>query len=80
MANAGQDKISAGIVLVGAIFTITVVAGFSRGLGKVVVLFMFGVLFLWMITNYPLVNKWINGVSSVQGNVGIPTKKGVVAV
>jgi hypothetical protein len=44
------DKASGGIIIIGGVFVIAVVAGFSNGLGKVLFVLMLGYLLLWFIT------------------------------
>lgn len=59
-AKGGTDKISSGIVMVGATFVIAVLAGMSKGLGKVLVIVMLGFLLLWaMAAGSKLLPQWV---------------------
>jgi hypothetical protein len=45
------DKITGGVVLIGCIFVVTIVAGLDDNLGRVLVIIFLGFLLLWLMTN-----------------------------
>lgn len=64
-AAAGSDKISSGIVMVGAVFTVAILAGLSKGLGRVLLIVMLGFLLLWaMAAGSHLLPKWISQIGT----------------
>lgn len=59
---ATPDKITGGVVLIGCIFAVTVVAGLDDNLGRVLVIVFLGFILLWLMTGgsnlvQSLVNK-----------------------
>lgn len=59
-AKAGTDKISSGIVMVGATFVVAVLAGMSKGLGRALLILMLGFLLLWaMAAGSKLMPQWV---------------------
>jgi hypothetical protein len=51
MATPGEDRITGGIVIIGSIFVIALLAGVSKNVGKIMVILMVGFLLLWLMTN-----------------------------
>ena len=73
-AKAGTDKISSGIVMVGAVFTVAVLAGINKGLGKVLLIIMLGFLLLWaMAAGSHLLPQWISQIGTPQKSNAIHT-------
>jgi hypothetical protein len=67
MATSGQDKITGGIVMIGSIFVITVLAGINEQLAKILLVFMLGVLLLWAMSNNALLAKWFGKIGAQSG-------------
>lgn len=56
---AAPDKVTGGIVIIGGILIMTIFAGLSEGLGRVLMIVMFGFLLLWLMTGGAgLIQKW----------------------
>lgn len=70
MASSSNDKISTGIVMIGGVLVITVLAGLNDRLGKLLVIFVLGILLLWAMSNTPLLSKWTSKLHSAS-NTGI---------
>jgi VIT1/CCC1 family predicted Fe2+/Mn2+ transporter len=63
MAAAQQDKITGGVVLIGAIFAVTIIAGLDDNLGRVLVIIFLGFILLWlMTTGGPEVQGWLGKI------------------
>lgn len=60
---ANTDKITGGVVLIGCIFVVTIVAGLDDNLGRVLVIVFLGFILLWlMTTGGPQVNNLLSKV------------------
>ena len=56
---AAPDRITGGVVIIGGIIIMTIFAGLSENLGKVLLIIMFGFLLLWFITSGAgFIQKW----------------------
>ena len=65
MATGNSDKIAAGVVIIGGVLALTIFAGMSEELGKVLVIFMLGILLLWVMgPGSALIKKWTNTATS----------------
>jgi hypothetical protein len=65
MAAEQTDKITGGIVIIGGILIMTILAGLSDNLGRVLLIVMFGFLLLWLMTGGAgLISKWMGNVQS----------------
>lgn len=63
MAQPTTDKVTGGVVVIGGIFILAIVAGASRSVGKIAIAFMAGVLFIWLMTSgVGFLNKWTNQI------------------
>lgn len=63
---AQKDKIAGGVVIIGSILVITILAGLNDNLGKLLLVVMFGFLLMWLMSGGAgLINKWI-GPSGTQ--------------
>lgn len=59
------DKITGGVVLIGCILAVTVIAGLDDNLGRVLVIIFLGFILLWlMTTGAPDIQKWIGKIGS----------------
>ncbi len=66
---AAPDKVTGGIVIIGGVLIMTIFAGLSEGLGKVLLIVMFGFLLLWLMTGGAgLIQKW-TGLAGSTGSV-----------
>jgi len=64
-AVTGNDKITGGIVMIGAIFIIAVLAGINDQLAKVLMIFMLGMLLLWVMTGgASILQAWVGKIPS----------------
>lgn len=60
-----QDKIAGGVVLIGCILAVTVVAGLDDNLGRVLVIVFLGFILLWLMTNgAPEIQHWLGRIGS----------------
>jgi hypothetical protein len=60
---AEADKFTGGVVLIGCIFVVTIVAGLDDNLGRVLVIIFLGFILLWLMTNgAPEVNSWLGKI------------------
>lgn len=63
MTTTDTNKITGGVVLIGCIFVVTVVAGIDDNLGRVLVIVFLGFILLWlMTTGAPEVQRWIGKI------------------
>jgi len=61
MAQTGKDKVTGGIIVIGGVFVLAIVAGASKSMGKIALVFMVGVLFIWLMTSgMGFITKWTN--------------------
>jgi VIT1/CCC1 family predicted Fe2+/Mn2+ transporter len=59
-AQVGQDKVTGGVVIIGGIFIVTLLAGISEDLGRILVIIMAGFLLIWLMTGGSnLLSKWM---------------------
>jgi VIT1/CCC1 family predicted Fe2+/Mn2+ transporter len=59
-AQVGQDKVTGGVVIIGGIFIVTLLAGISEDLGRILVIIMAGFLLIWLMTGGAnLLSKWM---------------------
>lgn len=57
---AAPDRVAGSVVIIGAVLIMTIFAGLSDNLGKVLVIIMLGFLLLWLMSGGSgLVNKWL---------------------
>jgi VIT1/CCC1 family predicted Fe2+/Mn2+ transporter len=60
-AQVGQDKVTGGVVIIGGIFIVTLLAGISEDLGRILVIIMAGFLLIWLMTGGAnLLSKWMS--------------------
>jgi hypothetical protein len=60
---SGQDKVTGGIVIIGGIFIMTVLAGLNDNLGRILLIIMLGFVLLWLMSGgYGYLEKWMGKV------------------
>lgn len=63
------DKIAGGVVIIGSILVITILAGTNDNLGKLLLVVMFGFLLLWLMSGGSgLINKWLGTIRPSGGS------------
>lgn len=56
-----QDRVAGSVVVIGGVLIMTIFAGLSENLGKVLMIIMLGFLLLWLMSGGSgLVNKWLS--------------------
>lgn len=56
-----QDRVAGSVVVIGAVLIMTIFAGLSENLGKVLMIIMLGFLLLWLMSGGSgLINKWLS--------------------
>jgi len=65
MATTDANKFTGGVVLIGCIFVVTIVAGLDDNLGRVLVIVFLGFILLWLMsTGGPEVQSWLGKIGS----------------
>lgn len=58
---ANTDRVAGSVVIIGAVLVMTIFAGLSDNLGKVLMIIMLGFLLLWLMSGGSgLVQKWLD--------------------
>lgn len=68
---ASPDKVTGSVVMIGAVLVMTIFAGVSDQLGKVLVIIMLGFLLLFLMgPGSALIHKWLGAINAPSGSGG----------